>query len=143
MLYTFDPKLMITVFKGHPITGFAEGSVLTIERTEDMFSEKVGVSGEVARSKSNNRSGTVKITLMQTSPDNDFLSTMAVLDEVGNAGVGELMIKDVLGTSLYMSSQAYLKKIASAEYGKEVNSREWNFFCADLNIFVGGNIPQL
>lgn len=143
MLYTYDPKSLIITFKGRPITGFGENSVLKISRADDMFKEKVGCSGEVGRSKTNNRSGTAEITLMQTSPDNDYLSSCAVQDEAANAGVGELSAKDVLGKSYFFSSKAYVKKMADGDYQKELTDRVWVLFCADLNIFIAGNVPQL
>jgi hypothetical protein len=140
---TIDPKKIIVVFKGRPITGFADGTYLQIERNADTWNTKVGCSGHVARSKSNDRSGTVKITLMQTSSDNDFLSLCAELDENGNAGVGELKIKDALGTSDYRSSAAFVLKPAAASQSNNVENREWTLFCADLSIFNGGNISIL
>ena len=143
MLYTFDPKLLIITFGGIPLTGFAEGTVLTIERSEDMFKEYVGASGEVSRAKSNNRTGTAKLSLAQTSPANDYLSTMALLDESVNAGVRPFFAKDGLGTSIFMAPQAYVKKVAPAAYGKDIQAREWTIFLVDINIFVGGNIPQI
>ena len=143
MLYTYDPRSIIITFRRHPITGIAEDTFLTISRTEDTFIEKTGCSGETTRSKSNNRSGTARVVLMQSSPDNDFLSKCALLDENGNAGVGEFSAKDINGTSLFFSSQAYVKRPPESGFGKEVGNREWTIFCADLNIVVGGNVPQL
>lgn len=143
MLYTYDPKMVITTFKGVIITGYADGTFLTVERTADMFSQVVGAQGETSRAKSNNRSGTAKLHLKQTSPSNDVLSAIALLDENGGLGVGPFMVRDTLGTTLIMSPQAYLKKYAHAEYSKDIVNREWFIYLTDVNVYVGGNIPTL
>jgi len=142
-LATFDPKSLIVIFGARPLTSFAEGTFLTISRNDDMFKEYIGSSGEQARSKSNNRSALVKLTLIQTSDDNDYLSSVAIMDEVTNNGILPLIIHDLLGTSGYFSKWAYAKRIADASYSKEIQGREWNIFCASMNMFDGGNVPTL
>ena len=142
-LATFDPKSLIVIFGARPLTSFAEGTFLTISRNDDMFKEYIGSSGEQAWSKSNNRSALVKLTLIQTSDDNDYLSSVAIMDEVTNNGILPLIIHDLLGTSGYFSKWAYAKRIADASYSKEIQGREWNIFCASMNMFDGGNVPTL
>jgi hypothetical protein len=141
MLYTFDPKMGVLTFKGKIITGFADGTFFTVERTEDTFTETTGADGETTRVKSNNRSGRAKITLKQSSSSNDHLSVCAALDEGANAGVGEFQYKDVLGTTLVFAAQAYVKKPANVESAKTATDREWNLFLVDVKMFVGGNVP--
>ncbi len=136
---TFDPKAVVFIFGGYPIRGFSDGTMITAERSEDMFIDKNGVTGEAARSKSNNRSGIVKATLMMTSSDNDYLSKIALMDERSNTGIRELSITDLLGTSKVFSATAYIKKLPTIDYGKEIKDREWTFVCPNMMMTVGGN----
>ena len=99
----------------------------------------MGTDGEGTRSKSNDRSGQVEVTLMQTSLSNDFLSQIAIADEQENAGLGPLLIKDVNGTFLAAAEQAYIKKISDAENARESGPRTWIIETDNLQLFVGGN----
>jgi len=143
MIYTYDPKLLLVTFGGIPLTGFADGTFLAVVRNSDMFSEVTGADGETSRAKSNDRSGLATITLKQTSPSNDVLSAFALADEEANAGVRTFMAKDALGTSIFFSAFAYVKKIPDSAFGKEINNREWSLFLSDLRVLVGGNVPQI
>lgn len=141
-LATYDPKLLVIALGGVPISGYADGTFITVERSADSFSEIVGASGETSRAKSRNRLGTVTLTLAQTSPSNDYLSALVAMDEQASTGVRPFIAKDSLGTSLFKSTTAYIKKPASAGYGKEIETREWTIVCPDLDTMVGGN-PSL
>jgi hypothetical protein len=137
---TYDPKQVKVIVGVAILSGFAEDTMVTVERDEDAFTKMVGVDGETSRAKSNNRGGTAKITLAQTSPSNDLLSGIAVLDEIKSAGVVPFTIKDLSGTSTYVSAYAWVKKLPASEYGKKVGNREWTLDLADVDVFVGGNV---
>jgi hypothetical protein len=140
MLHTYDPRSVLIAFGGFPIVGFADGTFLNVVRNNDMWSEVVGASGETARAKSNDKSGLATLTLMQTSPSNDVLSSLALQDENLNTGVRPLLVKDGLGTTTLFSATGYIKKVADAGFAKEVGTREWSIYLVDLTIYVGGNI---
>jgi hypothetical protein len=76
---------------------------------------------------------------MQTSAANDLLSQQHTLDELTNAGTGELQIKDASGRTLLTAAEAWVKKFATVELGKELGGREWSIECGSINVFVGGN----
>ena len=59
---------------GQQIKGFMKGSFVTIETQSDDFSDEAGSDGEVARSATTIRRGTVKVKLLQTSLGNDILT---------------------------------------------------------------------
>ena len=83
-VHTYDPANVIVSIGGTPMSGFADGTFVMVSRDEDIFSKVSGADGEVSRAKSNNRSGSLTLTLMQTSMSNDVLSAIAVLDEISN-----------------------------------------------------------
>ncbi|MCL2618664.1 MAG: hypothetical protein FWD98_06390, partial [Defluviitaleaceae bacterium] len=70
---TYDSKEVNLVVEGVVITGHAEGTWISAERSEDDFSEHVGAHGEVALAESNNFTGEITFSLDCTSPSNEFL----------------------------------------------------------------------
>lgn len=137
-LYTYDPMKIITIVGGIPLEGFSDGSKVTIERISDTFTMATGSDNRTTRTKQNDKSGTIKFTLDMSSPSNDYLSGIMLLDETANEGVVPIVVKDLLGTSLYSAAFAWIKKPPAVDYAKETGSREWSFDCADLYMFVGG-----
>ena len=127
------------IFAGISIDGKADGTFVTVERRAEAFTLVVGAGGEGLRSKSNDRSATVTLALMQSSAANDALSALAVLDEESGAGVGPLLIKDRSGSTLCAAPTAWIQKFANAEFAKEGSEREWIIETNDLRMFVGGN----
>jgi hypothetical protein len=136
---TFDPKQTVFIAGGIPIGGFADGTFIAVERSNDTFSKVSGADGIVSRAKSNDLSGTITITLAQTSPSNDILTGFAQADEQTNNGVIPLSVSDLSGRANFVSAFGWVRKMPNAEFGKEITDREWVFDCADLNWFMGGN----
>lgn len=138
-LKTYDAKKVICIINGVILSGFSDGDMVSVERNEDTFSLQVGTDGESTRSKSNNKSGRFTFSLMQTSASNAALTTIAKLDELGNAGAVAVMVKDTSGSSVYSASQAWLVKPPTAELGREAGAREWVFETGELEWAEGGN----
>jgi hypothetical protein len=143
MLYTYDFKKVICIVGVAPIQGFADGTGIEVELDEDLFQKYTGADGDVSRSRRHGMGANAKFTLAQTSPSNDILSAIMLLDITANAGVVPLLIKDVLGTTKILSGYAWVKKPPAASYGKEVGVREWILDIATIEYFVGGNTPVL
>ncbi|MCK6585958.1 MAG: DUF3277 family protein [Polyangiaceae bacterium] len=125
-----------------PITGgFADGEFVKIEHESDRWTDVVGTDGEVTRCKTNDRRATVTVLLMQTSTDNDLLSALALIDDVtpGGAGVGELLIRDRLGTTIFSAEAAWIAKTPDATFDREAKAREWKIRCERLDEHQGGN----
>ena len=139
MLLTYDPKQVTVIVGGNSISGFADGSFVKIERNEDSWTLQMGTDGEGTRSKSNNRSGKVTVTLMQSSDSNNILQGIATSDELTNGGLVPILIKDGSGASLYMAEQAWSVKPPSSEFAREAGGREWVLETDSLQVFVGGN----
>jgi hypothetical protein len=121
------------------MSGFADGTFVTVERTTDTFSKTTGTDGFTSRAKSNDKSGSIKLTFAQTSPSNDILQGFALADEISNAGVVPVLVKDIGGRTVFVSAFGWIKKPPSVEFGKEISNREWDLDLADLQVFVGGN----
>ena len=138
MVRTYDASKVVVVFGANILSGFADGSFLTVERSEDSFTVYVGSSGEVARSRSNNKTGTSTLKLMQTSLSNDILSAYMVADELSGQGIVPFQVKDLQGTTLVLAKESWVLKPADAEFARETGEREWKIQHAELEVFIGG-----
>ena len=138
-VYTYDPSQVVLSVGGATISGFTDSTFITVARDEDAYTKVVGADGQVSRAKNANKSGSVTITLKQSSASNDILSALAAADEAGNAGLVPILIKDILGTTYVSSTAAWIKKLPDMAMAKEVSDREWVLDCDALTIFVGGN----
>ena len=136
---TYDPGQVIVLVNAVPLSGFSDDGMIEAEREEDTFIKKVGVDGFTSRARNRNKSGEITITLQQTSPSNDHLSALAILDEQTGRGVVPVLIKDLSGRSVLASAFAWVRKPPASAFAKEVEDREWILDCASLDIFTGGN----
>lgn len=139
MLYQYDPKQVAAIVGGNIIGGFTDGTFIVVERNEDAFNLKVGVDGIGTRAKTNNKSGKVTFTLHQSSPSNDVLSALALTDENTGAGAVPFSMRDASGSSVAGALTVWIKRVANAEFAKEVSNRVWVLETEEINIFNGGN----
>lgn len=139
---SFDPSLIDCVFAGIPMEGLAEDTFLEIVFEANLFTDKVGVDGEVTRNKKFDRRATATVTLMGSSLTNDALSALAKADadSPNGAGVGSFEIFDRSGTTVFRASKAWIQKVPDTSFGAEVGSRAWEIRLADCQFLVGGSV---
>lgn len=133
-LGNYSPKKVVATVAGIPIDGYADGTFITVEQSEDNFTLYKGAGGDMARAQNLDESGEVTFTLMATSITNAQLSALAKADRDSLTGVGTIIIKDLLGTTLVKGNAAWVKKNPTINFGKEVETREWVFTVAKLKI---------
>ena len=138
MAKDYDPKKVVLTIGGHPIEGYADGTFITVSRNNQMWTLHSGASGETARSKSNDLSGTVEIVLMQTSVSNDVLSAKVKADELTNGGKFILGIDDEHGKTVIGALEAWVQQQPSSEFAKELSDRTWIIETGNLQMFIGG-----
>ena len=137
---TYSSKKVSVIVAGIIVTGLADGTFVMAERETDSFTKVVGADGEIARSASANRSGTITITLMQTSTSNDLLSALYIADEATLSSKFPVIITDNNGTTKVFSDTCWIQKPANVEFGVDAaGTREWVIQCASMNLFVGSN----
>lgn len=137
---TYDPGLVVVSIGGNIISGFADGTFISVERTSDSFSKQVGADGEVTRVRSRDRSGSITLTLMASSLSNDILTALHKLDELSGTGVVPFLLKDLAGTTLVAAQSCWIRKPANVEFGKELSNREWALDANPIVMTVGGNV---
>lgn len=138
-LGTYDPASVVVNVGGISLEGFANGTFVTASRSGDSYIDDTGADNRTTRIKQNDKSGSIVVTLSQSSPSNDYLSGLALLDETTGDGVVPVTVKDLSGTTLWFTPTAWIKAPSPGAFGKAITNREWTFRCADLMPFTGGN----
>lgn len=136
----FDPGRITMVWNGIQILGIGPDTFVKAVRNEDQFTEQVGANGDVVHSRNRNRTGKVTFTIQDASPTNDALSAAATADELTGLVYGALLIKDLNGTTLIQCANARIQKFPDLEYGKDSGTNDWMLMCAELEMFIGGEV---
>lgn len=130
---TYDPLKVNLIVGDVAIVGFAEGSMIEVERNEDAIYPYVGTKGEVSIAESADKTGTIKVVLKQTSPSVGYLNTLA--KQKGDDSFFPVSIVNMNTNGQSASgTKCRVKKMASESYDKEITEREFEIFVADLDI---------
>lgn len=139
---TYDPASVIVTWGSLTLSGFAPDTFANVERAEDAVVTTVGADGFGCHVINRNRSGTVTVTLMQSSLTNSALSRLANLDEQTGDVSYPLVVKDIRSdATLCVAHASKIKKMPASSFGKELGTREWAFTSTRIDISVGGNLP--
>lgn len=142
-LPTYDPKSVnITwaakAFGAYNIVGLDQDSFITLSRNNQLTTRTVGAKGESSITRIADRTGTVSISLLQTSPSNIWLGTVSNAMEVlpyeqFDICVGDILISDPSGSVLCWAKGAVLQSNPEVTLGgTDQNSRTWEFSCEEL-----------
>lgn len=130
-LGTYDPKEVSLLFGVLQVSGFADGTFITCARADkDLYKNHTGAYGETARTKNNNKTGTITFTLKSTSPSN------AALDLLKNnpIAIPVLVKNNSSGKHIAAATETWIQTEPDKVYGVEEQMVEWVIFCADLNM---------
>lgn len=138
---TYNLDQVSTSLAGIPILGgYGEGGSVNIKRNSEIFENTVGRGGHVVRSRTNDKTGTVELTLLQTDPTNAALAALARLDEntPHGAGIGVFQCRDRENGDEYTSAKAWIQAWPDTEMARKATDRMWMIYCEDLQFFPGG-----
>jgi hypothetical protein len=144
--HQYDPgKIILSLGASpSPISGYAKGTFIEVERDANAFEKSVGSDGEVTRIRNRNRAGSIHIKLQQGSASNAYLTSLALEDELTGKGVVPLLVTDMSGALPNNSSagatKAWIRKQPKLTFGGEAEEvRDWIIDCASMAQFTGGN----
>ena len=141
---TYDPKKVLTSGGPGLFSGVADGVMINAARNNQGVNTVVGSTGDGARAISNDKSGIVTLTLLQSSIVNALMTSIAKQDEISGNGIHPLLIKDI-GSSgdLVKASAMWIQKIADYNRGREIGDGNvvWVLETTDLDIIQGGLLP--
>lgn len=142
---TYSPEFLDVIIStegmNHIVTGFAEGTFVSIEPVEDRITPVYGAKGEAYRAMSGVRAFNVTITLSQTSHSNDVLTYLLDNDRETLDGTFTVTVKDSSGTTLLTDRCSYIGTEPSQSFsgGGSIESREWTIHTPSPDRSIGGN----
>jgi hypothetical protein len=142
---TFDPSKVILAINDYQITGFIDGAFIEVIQNAPYFRNVPGIRGKATRVRSRDRTGTVNIRLMQTSPDNEVLSKLVEQDDIHQSGLLLATLRDVGGQSGLQFGGAYIEGPPNINYSSaETSLRGWRLHYQFITrYYVGGNESSL
>lgn len=129
MADTFDFKKVSVIVDGSFITGFHDGSVIKTGKNTDNVTPHVGAAGDVTYSESNDKTGTITLTLKQTSSS---LPSLVSLSK--SKSTFPVQIVDA-NTNAFRAggTTARILKTPGAEWGAEVAGVEVQIHVSDYD----------
>lgn len=133
---TYNPADVIFTLGGYQLAGWDD---ISISRLAPGFRQIRGIRGKHTTVPTVDSSALLTISLIQTSPTNDVLSTIHELDLVEGTGRIALTLKDNSGRSVFSSDEARIISYPEVRFSGDFEYRVWTFFCQTTTYFVGGN----
>ena len=137
---SYDPGQVDFNVGGRDVSGYADGTFIDVQRNVDQATLIVGSDGESTVALSQNRSGRFICTLQQSSPLNDYFSSLAEALENRSGGFVPITVKDNNGTTLASGKKCWVVKRAKTTFAKDPENREWIFETGNLALTVGGEV---
>lgn len=139
-VHAYSPGKVVVSIAGVPLSGFADGSMVKVERNEDLITEDIGGDGEVAVVISANKSGTFTVSLQATSASNDYLFSLYAQAELGVFVPFPTQVADASGRSISIAAECWIKKAPAQDFAKDKGTREWVIGTGKLEFpNIGGN----
>lgn len=128
----------------HKITGFAEGSFLSMERLVPTSVPYQGVGEKaVGRVKRKITSISATISLSQLSSSNDVLQALQAADaqdSTSNEWVFTCTMSDLSGTHKIFTDTAIIQAPATKNFSDAIETRDWTIHMFDSTEEGGGNM---
>lgn len=132
---TYDPKDVILLVGGYQITGFTEGTGISVNREANLVEKKVGINGKFSLSKNRNDTGTMTISLQATSEDNGVLeSWVFAAKQQGTPVILPIFLNDPSG-AIIASTIGWVEVQADFSVEEGVSDREWTIGLGDASTF--------
>lgn len=132
---TYDPKDVILLVGGYQITGFTEGTGISVNREANLIEKKVGINGKFSLSKNRNDTGTMTVSLQATSEDNGVIETWVfAAKQQGAPVVLPILLTDPAG-AIIASTVGWIEVQADFSVEEGVSDREWTIGLGDVSTF--------
>lgn len=127
----------------HRITGFADGSFVSMERLVPTSTPYQGVGDNAfGRVKRRVTGMNVTVTLHQYSPSNTVLQQLQLADAntPGNDWVFACTMKDLSGQTVLSTNTAIIAAPPTVGFSTDTETRDWNIYMFGSDLFIGGNM---
>ena len=118
---------------------------ITLTPTADRDIMVIGADGSVMHTLAADKSGTLVVRLLKTSPTNAQLSLMFALQTVSSAvhGLNTITIRDSARGDVATCRQVAFKKLPVLSYTKAGAVQEWEFSAGLVDLLLGSGSPSI
>lgn len=111
--------------------GWAEDTFLTIEPNTERVNYKVGADGQIAPSKSADKSAKITVTYQQNAPVLKAIADVFAAMDIsgGEFKVSPMVIIDPNNEVYFVTNNAFVSEVPTNEFGKEQGERSFVFIC--------------
>lgn len=128
----YDPRQVAVLLNGVEIVGFAEGTMINVERSNPRWSPDVGAKGETTAVRSADDTATATITLKHNSVSNEYLHRLwREQDEPGFELTFSAVDRNFDGDVSTSGSNCKITNLPAWTRGAEVESVEWEILILD------------
>ena len=111
------------------VTGFGPDTKITVTRSNDLVIPHVGTDGEVSLALSRNRTGTLEVTLQNTSSFNDWLAVF--VRQADTTGLVSFPVVLEGSQGPYLTAIGWVQAVPALTYGAEVGDMTWTIGLLD------------
>jgi len=122
-----------------PIKGVMDGTFITIEPNADTWKKKVGAQGTVGRTRIEDSSYRITITLMGSSATNEELTGAYLVDKATGAGQLPFSMNDNSGKDKFFATNAWIVALPAVSKSDDITPVVWIIDCAVGDNIIGGN----
>lgn len=135
---SYSPTDVTLAFGGYVLTGW---NTINIQRVYAGMTAVDGINGKNTRVRNNNTAAVINFSCLQTGEANDILSQIHALDLQTGAARISLTLKDLSGSSIFTSSEAYILQYPEVVFSDSFEFRVWSLRCnTSEGWIVGGNL---
>jgi phage terminase large subunit GpA-like protein len=112
--------------KGRLVEGYGEDEFVSIEMSAPRTSKTTGSDGEVVFSQTADKSGSITITLLQTSAANDYFQEWLDRNERGpGLEYRPIVVRDLNGRAKFSAPHCTVEEEPQVVYGRSASMRAW------------------
>jgi hypothetical protein len=122
---TYDAGQVIVTVDGIRIEGAADGAFVSVEQSNPRYNKSAGVDGASYRSRQNDRTGTVTVSLQYGTPGWVVLNGYKRLGDDGADDKFSLVISEVLSGARMVAEQAWVEAEPTVAYDRDIGTGDW------------------
>lgn len=137
---TYSPEdIIITIGGVYTVEGLAEEEFVSISKPDALFTTSITADGRVSRTKAEDPTHLVTITLTSYSDSNLVFTSWAGADAMITSAMLPLFIKDGMGSTMFYAPLCWVEEAPDTSFDVSTNTRQWVLRAAGGVLVTGGN----
>lgn len=148
-LRNFDPERITAVWaiRGGKAVDLTQGLIdapgaMTETKDSAKWTRKSDRQGNTVRNRSGKRGAALTCTYAAEAPIHGELAAILELDDALGTMVGDIVVRDLEGTTLVTYVSAFIEDDPAMAYGDTAGDRVYVFGCAERIALFGGSTPR-